>query len=70
MIQGHVKDERFVLITEKQASEATGINLKTLRKWRYFNIHLPYIKIGRSVRYRLSDIRAYIDKMTIQPRES
>ncbi len=68
MIQGQVKDEQLVLMTEEQTSDATGINVKTLRKWRCLNIHFQYVKIGRSVRYRLTDIREYIDKMTIQPR--
>ena len=48
------------------AAQYLKIPAKTLQKWRstgYANI--PHIKIGRKVRYRLSDLRAYVDRHTV-----
>ena len=49
------------------AAQYLKIPAKTLQKWRstgYANI--PYIKIGRKVRYRPSDLRAYVDRHLIE----
>ncbi|MCR5812882.1 MAG: helix-turn-helix domain-containing protein [Desulfovibrio sp.] len=62
------QEQRLALRTEKQASEILNIPLATLRKWRCFRENLPFVKIGRSVRYRLSDLTEFLDKRTIQPR--
>ncbi|MCF7988025.1 MAG: helix-turn-helix domain-containing protein [Methylovulum sp.] len=48
------------------AAQYLKIPAKTLQKWRstgYANI--PYIKIGRKVRYRPSDLRTYVDRHLI-----
>ncbi|MBT3505304.1 MAG: helix-turn-helix domain-containing protein [Piscirickettsiaceae bacterium] len=51
------------LITPEQAAEYLGMSPKTMNKWRSTGENnIPYSKIGRSVRYRLSDLDAYIAK--------
>ncbi len=51
--------------TEKEVSEMTRIALSTLRNHRHLCKGIPYIKIGRSVRYRINDVRAYMDSHMI-----
>ena len=54
--------EKTPLLTEKQLAERWGMSPATLRQWRVAgnNGRYPvFIKIGRLVRYRLSDIEAY-----------
>jgi excisionase family DNA binding protein len=50
------------LLTRKQAAEYLGVNEGTLAVWactgRY---HLRMVKIGRLVKYRLSDLVAFIE---------
>jgi hypothetical protein len=50
------------LLTTKQASEYLGLSPVTLSNARYTGtgVIIPYIKIGSSVRYRLSELESYI----------
>lgn len=48
------------LLTESQAAEFLNIRPGTLANWRVTRRYpLPYTKIGRSVRYRRSDLEAF-----------
>ncbi len=54
------------LTDTNSAAQYLKIPAKTLSKWRstgYANI--PYIKIGRKIRYRPSDLRAYVERHMI-----
>jgi len=53
-------------LTEEQAAEVLGIKPQTLSVWRCTRRYsLPYLKIGRSVRYKLSDLRAFMAENTV-----
>ncbi len=54
-------------LTEQEVSARTGLSLSTLRAHRFKRIGLPYIKIGRSVRYRVCDLEAFISEHRIDP---
>ena len=43
-------------MTEKEVAEFTAISISTLRNDRFLGKGIPYIKIGRSVRYSLVDV--------------
>ena len=47
------------LLTELQLASRWLISVKTLQNARVVGGGLPYIKIGRAVRYRLIDIEAF-----------
>lgn len=47
-------------LTEKEVSEITGISVSTLQKARFYRRGVPYFKIGRSVRYSLTDVQAFM----------
>lgn len=53
------------LYTPAQVSEALGVSVKTLEKWRWGRRNLPYIKLGAAVRYRGSDLEAWLDGHTV-----
>ena len=55
------------LVTETEAAQITGRAVQTMRNDRHRSRGLPYIKIGRSVRYSLQDINAFIQKKRIDP---
>jgi hypothetical protein len=44
------------LLTEKLLAARWCISMKTLQAQRWKGSELPFLKLGRSVRYRLSDI--------------
>ena len=56
-------------LTEKEVSRITGLALSTLRNTRFQCRGLPYIKIGRAVRYDLRDVMHYMENHKITPRE-
>ena len=50
------------LLTPKQVSVILGVNVETLNVWRATKRYpLPYIKSGRLVRYRESDVEKFIE---------
>jgi predicted DNA-binding transcriptional regulator AlpA len=55
-------------VDEKRVTELTGIAIQTLRNWRFQGTGPAYFKIGRSVRYRLSDIISYMDARRVDPK--
>lgn len=47
------------------AAEFLTIQPQTLRCWRANKRYgLPYVKVGRLVRYRLSDLEAFVERRT------
>tara|TARA_R110000851_G_scaffold318100_1_gene481787 strand:+ start:205 stop:414 length:210 start_codon:yes stop_codon:yes gene_type:complete len=54
------------LINGEQAAEILCLKPKTLAMMRWRGCKsLPWVKLGKSVRYKLSDIEAYIERNTI-----
>lgn len=49
------------LLNEAEVATRQGRALKTLRNQRVTGDGIPYLKLGRSVRYRLSDVLAWED---------
>ena len=47
-------------MTEHEVAARTGLSLSTLRAHRFKRTGLPYIKIGRSVRYRAYDLETFL----------
>jgi hypothetical protein len=52
-------------LDEKVVAEMTGVGLGTLRNNRSRGIGIPYTKAGKSVRYSLNDVIAYMEERKI-----
>ncbi len=60
------------LLNETQASERLGLAVQTLRNWRVTGgpkgrsapPAIPFVKLGRTVRYRASDLERFISAST------
>jgi excisionase family DNA binding protein len=53
------------LLTPQEAALYLGISVNTLSVWRSTGRYdLPFIKIGGKVKYRESDLAAFIEKRT------
>jgi len=48
------------LVPEKVVAEMLCLGLSTVQQYRLKGLGPRYLKIGRSVRYRLSDVQDYI----------
>ena len=63
------------LLTEKQAAAYLGLSSGTLRVSRCTGpmdgrIFIPYVKMGRSVRYDFEVLKRYLEEHTITEKES
>ena len=58
------------VIKETQTAEILDRAVQTLRNDRHLRQGPPYIKLGRSIRYRVSDLMDYIDKHRIDPEKA
>ena len=54
-------------VREKTAAEILGKSVQTLRNERHLRRGCPWIKMGRSVRYLLSDLEDYLKSNRIDP---
>lgn len=70
-MQEHIQHSAYVkllqkLLTEKEAATYLGLeNHQTLAVWRCNKRYqIPYIKIGRNVRYRMSDLQRWVESRT------
>lgn len=50
------------LLTTKEAAKYLGVSKAFLERDRWAGSRIPFVKVGsRTVRYRLSDLEAYLD---------
>ena len=55
-----------VLLTEQNVAELLQISVKTLQGQRWMKVGIPYLKIGRSVRYRPEDVERYLTDSVVK----
>lgn len=53
------------MLTPERVSEITGLSLDTLAQWRSQKRGIPYLKMGRAVRYDPVDIKAYLERCRV-----
>ena len=54
-------------LNEKQVAAKLNVKEATLQNWRWRRVGLPYSKFMRSVRYKESDLYAYMEASRIVP---
>ena len=60
-------NSKLITVDEKEASKITGLAVATLQTRRCRKMQPPYLKVGgRRVRYRLSDLEAFLDNSVIK----
>ncbi len=60
------------LLTAEEVASLTGLSEETLAQWRSQRRGIPYLKIGRAVRYDPTDVQAYLEGCRVSvsaPRE-
>jgi excisionase family DNA binding protein len=53
------------LLTAEEVSAITGLSAETLAQWRSQKRGLPYLKIGRTVRYDPAEVQAYLERCRV-----
>lgn len=54
------------LLTAEQLAAELGVSPKTLPQWRFKRKGPAYVKVGLLVRYRRSDVDAWLEAQTVQ----
>lgn len=54
------------LLNVKQAAEILGLTSKTLYQWKWKGLHLPFFKIGKSLRVSERDLYEFIRKNKVK----
>lgn len=52
------------LVDRPEAASLIGLKEQTLALWAMSGKNLPVVKLGRRVKYRLSDIEAFVERST------
>jgi predicted site-specific integrase-resolvase len=69
-ISGRDSGSQGKMLNTREAAEMMGMRPQTLAAWRCEKrLQLPYVKVGRTVRYRLADIENFLDIGTVSPVE-
>jgi len=62
------KSKAGELLTERETAELLRVRPSTLAVWRCTRRYpLSWIRVGRSIRYRLADVEAFIEDRTETP---
>lgn len=60
---GNEKENNSRLLTPVDVSEMLSVSVETLNVWRTTRRYpLPYVKVGRLVRYRAADVDSFINR--------
>jgi excisionase family DNA binding protein len=54
------------LLTVHEAADLTGLSVETLNQWRSQRRHIPYVKLGKAVRYLRKDVELYILRCRVE----
>ena len=63
-------DNHQELLKTPEAAQVLGKHPQELSDWRHQGRGPAYVKMGRSVRYRPSDIAEFIDSNIVEPKAS
>jgi len=55
------------LVDTKRAARFMGLKESTLEQWRVYGKGPEFVKMGRSVRYRVRDLQQYLDTLRAYP---
>lgn len=56
------------LLTRPQAAEYLGVAVTTLEAWAIRGtVSLPFVKLGRRVKYRRRDLDRFLEERTVNP---
>ena len=58
------------ILTQKQAAEYLGFSEKKLERDRWCERRIPFVKMGRHVRYRATDLVAYVESNLVDANDA
>lgn len=58
--------EKLRLLNEKQVAELTEVSVGKLRNDRNLKRGLPFVRVGGAVRYKVEDVRTYVEHNRVE----
>lgn len=58
------------LLNPRQAAEILGVSTRTIYQWSWLKKHLPFVKVGGSIRVSEGDLLAFIARRKSHPCKS
>ena len=58
--------DKKVLLTERQLSEIYSFTIPWLRRNRALKLGIPFLKLGKNVRYRVEDVENYLNQFVVE----
>lgn len=52
------------LLDQRETAEILGLSPRSLEAWRVQGAKIPFLRVGGRIRYRESDIQAFLDANT------
>lgn len=53
------------LMSEKEVAQVLNISIFCLRKWRRSRLHLPFVRVGRCVRYTTESVTRLVKEQAV-----
>ena len=53
-------------LNPQEVKKYYGFSTSTLAKWRMNNLNLPFSKMGKYIRYKRSDIEAFLESNKVE----
>lgn len=69
MKEDSTKQIKKRLITINELAALTGLSIGTLYQWKSQKKGIPYVKIGRLIKYDLKDVEKFIDEHKVYPND-
>jgi excisionase family DNA binding protein len=54
------------LLSPDEVSEQLQVPIETLRRWRYERRGPTFVRVGKAIRYRQSDVDVWLARMTVE----
>ena len=67
-VVGPCMRERIGIMTPPELAAAFGVNVGTLKQWRYRKVGPPWTVAEHRVYYRYEDVQAYLAKNVTDPK--
>ena len=58
--------EKKEWLNPREVNKEFGFSTSTLAKWRMNNLNLPFSKMGKYIRYKRSDIEAFLESNKVE----
>ena len=64
MEQQNISQKEY--LNPREVNQEFGFSTSTLAKWRMDNLNIPFSKMGKYIRYKRSDIEAFIENNKVE----